>query len=67
MTTAANMYAHNAASVAERLADIQALLAKHAERQAADARNWGYAGDLSHVDNLLAQVVHALGGTPIEG
>ncbi len=58
---AAASYANRAEYIAAKLAEIQVLLAKHAERAAAKPGNWGFAGDLEHVAELLDQTANFLG------
>jgi uncharacterized sporulation protein YeaH/YhbH (DUF444 family) len=42
---------------------IAKQLAKHQKEQAADPRNWGFPGDLGHVNEELALVLASLGDT----
>ena len=58
--TAHQAYEAKSAAVAARLETLQALLAMHAQREAGNPRNYGYAGDMAHIDTLLAQAVEAL-------
>lgn len=55
-TTAAEAYAAAAAKINEQIALLQKQLAEHAKRQQADARNWGYAGDLQHIAAQLGNL-----------
>jgi hypothetical protein len=58
--TAAEAYQAQRAKIAEKMVEIAKGLELHAQRQADDARNWGYAGDLAHVNELLSQVLESL-------
>ena len=59
--SAADAYEFRAGLVRMMLAAIEKGLEAHAGREAADSRNWGFAGDLGHVSGLLGQVMGALG------
>jgi hypothetical protein len=61
-TTAQAAYSARFAGVASLLEKLDAGLVAHSDRQAADARNWGYAGDLGHVEELLGRALFALTG-----
>ena len=58
--TAHQAYEAKTAAVAAKLETLQALLAMHAQREARNPRDYGYAGDMAHIDVLLAQAVEAL-------
>jgi hypothetical protein len=60
--TAADAYLTKVEHIGEQIATLDALLAMHAQRQAADPRNWGYAGDLSGVIGQLKAAIEMLGG-----
>jgi hypothetical protein len=49
------------AESADLLKRIAKQLAQHAKEQAADPTNWGFPGDLGHVNVELAQVLASLG------
>lgn len=53
-------YIARAAEVRHILHAIEAKLESHAMRQATDRRNWGYAGDLAHVESQLREVMNFL-------
>lgn len=59
--TAAEAYAARRATIEAHLSTIDLGLEKHQKRQAADARNWGFAGDLAEVERLLAEAARILG------
>ena len=61
--TPAATVAYNArhAETADLLKRIANQLATHAKEQAAEPRNWGFTGDLGHVNEELAQVLASLG------
>lgn len=44
-----------------RIALLMTAADKHQKKAQADEKNWGYAGDLGHVNELLAQTLHTLG------
>lgn len=56
--TANQAYADSARSLDEKVAKLQAAIAKHRKQQASDGANWGYVGDLGfmheQLDNILA-------------
>jgi hypothetical protein len=60
--SAAERYALEAAVIERQLIELKEKLAAHKKRQAADPRNWGYAGDLAHVATKLDELLPALGG-----
>lgn len=59
--TAAEAYATRRAAIEAHLSTIDLGLERHQTRQAADARNWGFAGDLAEVQRLLAEAARILG------
>jgi hypothetical protein len=59
--TATAAYRKNLATAQETLRRIAAQLAEHEARQAAQPLNWGYVGDLGHINEELAQVLAGLG------
>ena len=59
--TAAAAYDARVSSVCEKLARLQLAIAEHKVRQARDLRNWGYAGDMAHLDEKLAELLATLG------
>jgi len=58
-----NTYPAAREHVDRQIAQIQALLARHASKHAADTSNWGYPGDLAHVTEILDDAIEFLGGT----
>ena len=48
--------------VDRQIAQIQALLQRHASKQTAAPANWGYAGDVNHVVEILNDALEFLGG-----
>lgn len=60
--TAAEVYAARRATIEAHLSTIDLGLEHHQLRQAEDARNWGFAGDLAEVARLLAEAARILGG-----
>jgi hypothetical protein len=59
--TAAAAYSQNAATAQDLLKRIATRLAEHQARQVAEPTDWGYVGDLGHINEELAQVLAALG------
>ena len=55
--TATDAYAAARNDIARLLDVLDMELAKHAERATADARNWGFAGDLQKVRSDLIDLV----------
>ena len=51
----------NATTAQDLLKRIATRMAEHQARQAAEPRDWGYVGDLGHINEELAQVLAALG------
>ena len=59
--TAAAAYSQNATTAQDLLKRIATRLSEHQARQAAEPCDWGYVGDLGHINEELAQVLAALG------
>lgn len=51
--TAADEYRQRRQAVDALLEGLRDKLDAHAQRAAADPANWGYAGDLGHVEEVL--------------
>ena len=60
--TASGRYAMRANEIRLALAEIRALLRRHAREQAKDPTNYGYAGSLAHVAEELRDVAGFLAG-----
>lgn len=60
--TAQAAYSRRFAGVSELLLKLDEGLKAHSDRQAVDPRNWGFAGDLGHVEELLGRALFALTG-----
>jgi len=60
-TTAAACYAERFEETQELLKRIARQLAAHRKLQAAEPADWGFAGDLGHVNEELAYVLASLG------
>jgi len=58
---AAETYRKSQRDVRARLRQIGKAIDGHAERQRANSRDYGFAGDLSHVAHLLDQVERFIG------
>jgi len=52
-TTAAETYRQRRETVDALLGELRGKLDAHAKRAAADSKNWGYPGDLGHVEEVL--------------
>ena len=61
-TEAAMAYEERRARNEELLGQIDDALEKHASEMEAQPRNWGFAGDLGHVSEGLAEIVKFLSG-----
>ena len=61
-TTANNAYMDGQARVKQAIADLQASLRNHAERQKRARWDWGYPGDLGRVLALLDEAKAGLPG-----
>jgi len=59
--TAAETYGNTRNRIDTKLAKLQEALAKHAAQQKEEPRNWGYAGDLGHVEEMLDGLSEFLG------
>jgi len=51
--TAEETYRQRRETVDALLSELRGKLDAHAKRAAADPKNWGYAGDLGHVEEVL--------------
>lgn len=51
--TAEENYQQRRETVDALLGELRGKLDVHAKRAAADPKNWGYAGDLGHVEEVL--------------
>jgi hypothetical protein len=56
-TDAASAYAARRTEIAKLIEQLDAKLADHAVKQAAQPRHWGFVGDLDHVAELLRAAV----------
>ena len=59
--TAAACYAERHAECLDLLKRIAQQLARHQQEQAAEPADWGFPGDLGHVNEELAYVLASLG------
>ena len=59
--TAAAAYSQKNAITRDLLKRIAARLAEHQVQQGAKPQDWGFVGDLSHINEELAQVLAAFG------
>lgn len=58
--TAHEAYLENLVACKRKLDELHRALAAHKREEAADPRNWGYAGDLGHVNEKLGEVLDFL-------
>ena len=61
-TECSREYAKNAAEIRSLLKVITAKVRQHGRRQRADAQNWGFPGDLSHIIHELRDIALFLFG-----
>jgi hypothetical protein len=59
---AAAAYAAQDQRIEALIARLQAGRVAHAEKFAANPKNWGFAGDLDRVVIMLEESVHSIGG-----
>ena len=59
--TAAAAYSQKTVNAQDLLKRIATRLADHQTRQAAEPSDWGYVGDIGHINEELAQVLASLG------
>jgi DNA-binding response OmpR family regulator len=62
LTAAAVEYIERQKTCRTLLAEVKAALERHQARQATDARNWGYVGDLGKVEEDLRGILLFVGG-----
>ncbi len=55
--TAHDAYVDNYAEVMANIKRLQVYLETHAMKEAVDQRNWGYAGDLGRINNLVLEAL----------
>lgn len=60
LTKAHDLYEERVAEVDTKLEAIKARLKVHKEREATDPKNWGFNGDLAHVDAVLGEILDFL-------
>ncbi len=58
--TAETAYTARLASTVANLRTLADLLRNHSERQAVRPTDWGFAGDLAHVDDKVGELVEFL-------
>ena len=59
--TAATAYSQKNAISQDLLKRIAGRLAEHQVQQAAKPQDWGFVGDLGHINEQLAQILAAFG------
>lgn len=60
LTKPHELYEERVAEVEAKLELLKTKLKTHKEREAADPKNWGFNGDLAHVDQVLGELVSFL-------
>lgn len=65
--TARAAYARRRSQIEAKLARLEKGLEAHHERAAQEPKNWGYAGNLAYVEDLLDQALSFLGLTGKDG
>lgn len=60
LTKPHELYEERVAEVEAKLEALKAKLKVHKEREATDPKNWGFNGDLAHVDQVLGELVSFL-------
>lgn len=55
--TADEAYRVTVRATANLMAEVNAHLAAHADRQMSDKKNWGLVGDLQHYNDLLLEIL----------
>ena len=60
LTKAHDLYEERVAEVESKFEAIKARLKVHKEREATDPKNWGFNGDLAHVDAVLGEILDFL-------
>ncbi len=65
--TATTSYKKCREVISFQMQELARRLAHHAERQAGEPKNWGFAGDLEHVSSLLGEIIHSMAGEDHDG
>ena len=55
-------YADKSKSVKKLMDRLEKAMKKHEKDFSGEERNWGYVGDLGHIESELADLVRFLGG-----
>lgn len=53
--TAHEVYSERLQAVQERLKSLEAKVLAHSNREAANERDWGFSGDMGHLEQLLEE------------
>ena len=61
-TTANDAYRAARERIDRQIGQINHLVRAHAEKQSADPKNWGFAGDLSRLVEQLNEAIECFGG-----
>lgn len=61
-TTSANAYRAARERLDRRLGQLNHVIREHAERQNKARKNWGFAGDINRVIEIVDEAIQFLGG-----
>lgn len=61
MATARSEYEARQARIQSKVQQLQARLAQHSTKAATQPQNWGYAGDMGHVEARLQELLDFIG------
>jgi hypothetical protein len=59
--SAEELYAERAKDVAQKLETIGLKLTAHAEKERLNPKDYGFAGDLAHADQILGELLEFFG------
>lgn len=62
MTTAQAQYQAHQANIRELIKQLESRLEPHGTKALAAPDNWGYVGDIAHIEHRLNELVGFLGG-----
>jgi hypothetical protein len=57
-----DLYVEHQAELQSKLAALTAKIESHAQREAADPTNWGFNGDIIHVNQTLDELLEFMKG-----
>lgn len=62
LTNPHDLYAERQMEVQAKIEQLRIKVETHAMREAADPKNWGYNGDLGHVNQVLDELLEFFRG-----